>query len=403
MNPRWFTSRTVRHARNMRRHVRKIVAAQRDLLSPQAVQAVQTVLDQLRQAERSAPSRADLLRQMENVETVANKWLKSHPHPSLRENVEVFLVAIAVAMGIRTFFLQPFKIPTGSMQPTLFGITSTPDFSRGPGFPTELRPNPDFDIPNPVSRFLTFWYRGVSYTHVVAKSDGALTEVRKPLRFLLFNLYQRFRVGDDWYQVWFPVDDLLARAGLVSPGPYPQPSPKVFKKGEDLMKIKVVSGDHLFVDRLSYNFRRPRRGDIVVFETKGVNHPMVPTNQYYIKRLVGLSGEHLRIGSDQHLVIDGKRLDASTPGFERVYNFRPDAGPYEYFGHMQAGELSDDNRELVIRTNYCVVMGDNTRSSLDSRYFGDIDQKYVIGKSFFVYWPLGAQDGQPSRFGCGTR
>ena len=61
---------------------------------------------------------------MENLEKAANKWLKPYPNAAWRENVEVLLVALAVAMGIRTFFLQPFKIPTGSMQPTLFGVTS---------------------------------------------------------------------------------------------------------------------------------------------------------------------------------------------------------------------------------------------------------------------------------------
>src|SRR4030095_12780250 len=56
------------------------------------------------------------------------------PHAWLRENVEVFLVAIVVALGVRTYFLQPFTIPTGSMQPTLNGIVfhdtkeSTPNF-----------------------------------------------------------------------------------------------------------------------------------------------------------------------------------------------------------------------------------------------------------------------------------
>ena len=57
------------------------------------------------------------------LETTANKWLKPYPNAVWRENIEVFLVAIVIAMGIRTFFVQPFKIPTGSMQPTLFGNT----------------------------------------------------------------------------------------------------------------------------------------------------------------------------------------------------------------------------------------------------------------------------------------
>jgi len=57
------------------------------------------------------------------LEKTANKWLKPYPNSALRENIEVALVAIAVAMAIRTFFLQPFKIPTGSMQPTLYGVT----------------------------------------------------------------------------------------------------------------------------------------------------------------------------------------------------------------------------------------------------------------------------------------
>ncbi len=56
---------------------------------------------------------------MDGLEKAANKWLKPYPNATIRENVEVLLVALAVAMGIRTFFLQPFKIPTGSMQPTL--------------------------------------------------------------------------------------------------------------------------------------------------------------------------------------------------------------------------------------------------------------------------------------------
>ncbi|MEI9864457.1 MAG: S26 family signal peptidase [Limisphaerales bacterium] len=70
---------------------------------------------------------------MEELEFAANKWIKPYPHSAWRENIEVLLVALSVAMAIRTFFLQPFKIPTGSMQPTLYGVNSEPDFSRAMG------------------------------------------------------------------------------------------------------------------------------------------------------------------------------------------------------------------------------------------------------------------------------
>src|SRR5688572_12178654 len=127
-NLNWYLSRTVRHATHMRKHVWKILSAQRDLLSPQAVGAVTTALDEIQVACDGKLDRKAVRDQMANLETVANKWLKAYPHAALRENIEVLLVAIAVAMGIRTFIAQPFKIPTGSMQPTLYGVTSNPDF-----------------------------------------------------------------------------------------------------------------------------------------------------------------------------------------------------------------------------------------------------------------------------------
>ena len=83
---------------------------------------------------------------MQSLETAANKWLKPYPNAAWRENIEVLLVAIAVAMAIRTFFIQPFKIPTGSMQPTLFGITQENLIGRD-----------DVVIPNPLAGFFTFW------------------------------------------------------------------------------------------------------------------------------------------------------------------------------------------------------------------------------------------------------
>src|SRR5437660_2186874 len=145
---RWFLSSTVRQANAMRKHVQKILDSQRDILQPNAVQPVSAALTDLRGAVSAGAEKAVLLEKMENLEKVANDWLKPYPNAAWRENIEVLLVALAVAMAIRTFFLQPFKIPTGSMQPTLFGVTSFPDFSHSSQTPvtdgTRVDPPPFF-------------------------------------------------------------------------------------------------------------------------------------------------------------------------------------------------------------------------------------------------------------------
>src|SRR5438309_2005349 len=161
----WFLSKTVRQAAAMGKHVQKILNHQRDILLPQAVDGVQVAMRDLKKAVDEQADIATLEKQMEKLEKAANKWLKPYPHPAWRENLEVLLVALTVAMGIRTFFLQPFKIPTGSMQPTLYGVTSVPDFSHGPYEPW-MQPEPtNFDIPTGLQR-VREWFEGVSYLHL---------------------------------------------------------------------------------------------------------------------------------------------------------------------------------------------------------------------------------------------
>src|SRR5579864_2494523 len=122
MTLNWFTSKTVREGTAMRKHVKKLLQHQRDILSPKAISEVEAAMKDVQDAIVANADKAALEKKMEGLEKAANQWIKPYPNATYRENVEVLLVALAVAMAIRTFFLQPFKIPTASMQPTLNGI-----------------------------------------------------------------------------------------------------------------------------------------------------------------------------------------------------------------------------------------------------------------------------------------
>jgi signal peptidase I len=434
---RWLTSKTVREALTVHKHYRRLLAAQIDLLSPAAIGAVQAKLNELMAAVKEGHTgRINIA--ADELQVAAEKWLRVYPNAAWRENVEVLLVALAVAMGIRTFFLQPFKIPTGSMQPTLFGVNSTPDY--GPVFlldrlgaePAAIRKAYDQQmqiqkamvIPTGLER-VKQWFEGISYVHVVAQNDGVVKKISPMSKALIFNIKQTFWIGntnddstDVQYTMWFPPDygesDLITRAGLF-PGRY-------YHKGEDVVKMAAHAGDHLFVDRLTYNFRKPGRGEIAVFETKDIQNSRMEQDQFYIKRLVVLPGEHVQIGDDRHVRINGQRLDASTPHFANVYGFDPNKPPHEsqFSGHLndtEADKYGINTRpwielapnfpdEDTMYTNVLyengqpiesyMVFGDNTCNSFDSRYWGPFPARNVIGKSFFVYWPI------TPRFGWGN-
>ena len=412
---RWFFSSTVRQACAVRKHVYHLLCAQRDVLTPPAIGGVILAMNALQAAIAEGANIGKIRIKMDELDFAANKWLKPYPNAMWRENVEVILVAVAVAMAIRTFFVQPFKIPTGSMQPTLFGVISK-NYLLHDG----LRSEADFKIPTGWER-VREWFEGISYVHVVAQSDGAIDSISPMTHFLIFNIKQTLWIGGQPQTIWFPPDygeqSLAVRAGW-EPG-------HVYHKGEDVVKIQVAAGDHLFVDRLSYNFRKPQRGDIIVFATAGVPEDRraavgMPGDQFYIKRLVGLGGETLALAPDYevtgapqfggqavpvgHLVVDGQPLSASTPHFENLYSFSgvplgTKTLQYQdnrYYGHALIRALGP-GREFQVSTNHLFVMGDNTMNSLDSRFWGDFPAASSIGKSFFVYWPI------TKRFGWGNQ
>ncbi|HEY3932956.1 MAG TPA: signal peptidase I [Verrucomicrobiae bacterium] len=423
---RWLFSKTIREAVAMRKHVQRLLNAQRDILSPQAIAAIQLKINELNTAIAEKANAGKIRIKTEELQFAAEKWLKPYPNAVWRENVEVLLVALAVAMAIRTFFIQPFKIPTGSMQPTLYGVTSEPDFSAitieaenaeaygrlddtlkaklQAAAQAQLKLQNSIIIPTGLER-IKEWFEGYSYVHVVAQNDGELQAVNPPFKILIFNIKQTLVIGGVAHTIWFPPDygeaALQYRAGL-SRGHF-------YHKGDDVVKMRSHAGDHLFVDRFTYNFRKPERGEIIVFATQGIDSlPQSEQGTFYIKRLVGLGGETLSIKQDGevqnvprmgtvpigHLVVNGEPLSASTPHFENLYAFanthEGQAAAYQdnqYYEHGMLEGLAPGN-SFQVESNHYFVMGDNTMNSSDSRYWGDFSSDHVIGKSFFVYWPI---------------
>jgi signal peptidase I len=400
MKIHWFLSRKVRQAYDVCDFVRKRINEQKDILKPEHRKALETAVADLKTAALDKKSNDEIQRHLDNVEKVAGNYLIPYPAAGWRENFEVLLVAIAVAMAIRTFFLQPFKIPTGSMQPTLYGVEWEP-IGKYPGF---------------FQRVFSACVRGEFYHKLEAEADGTLVSLSAPKSFFRMVNRQQITVAYEIngqtvtkdHLLWFSPDDpsRMIEAQQLRPG-------RRFQKGEYILNIKEVAGDHLFVDRLTYNFRRPKRGEIIVFRTKGIYD--LPQDQFYIKRLVALGNERVRIGNDQHTYINNERLDASTQHFENVFTFPPEPRRNHYFGHVNGmvalrvdpryGTLSprfpDEKTEFVVRPNHYLVFGDNTLHSLDSRNWGDLPEENVIGKSFFVYWPISNHGN--SRFGWSHR
>ena len=160
---------------------------------------------------------------------------------------------------------------------------------------------------------------------------------------------------------------LLIQALLVKPYRIPSES----------MENTLLIGDRVLVDRISWRFSEPERGDVVVF------HPPAP-GPVLIKRIVGMPGDALTL-RDGAVYVDGQRL--SEPYVRRADD-RPE--PTEPF---------DTGLPWALRQPYKVpvgsyfLMGDNRTDSDDSRHFGPVARGKLVGRAFARYWPPGRIGG----------
>jgi signal peptidase I len=119
--------------------------------------------------------------------------------------------------------------------------------------------------------------------------------------------------------------------------------------------------ERIFINKLVYKLEPIERGDIVVF------HPPFNPSESYIKRVIGISGDRVRIVDGQVYVNGNAIKEPYVPG--------------EYFDFQSMAQTT-------VPPHSYFLLGDHRSLSKDSRNFGAVDQSYIYGKAVFVYWPV---------------
>lgn len=350
---------------------------------------------------------------------------KIYPLSSLTDNVETVIVVGIIALGVRSFFFQPFKIPTNSMYPTFYGMTPYV-------YPAESA------SPNALEKVWRFVKLGASHYEILAPEDGEfLLEMNSPENPQKYSgMFSCDMEYSKILGVWptakrkysllygqknidietpadFPIDSVIMHTfGMVESddmgsfwescrekGRVIKKGGRLFlkignfKKGERVLGFDILTGDMLFADRVTYNFRKPKVGESIVFMTRycegmTLRNGGIPDDKYYIKRLVGEGGDVLEV-KNSTLYRNGNPIE----GAEAFEKNAMQAGLYK--GYKNEGELQEGSSVKVLPKHY-YAMGDNSANSLDSRFWGQMPQKALVGKSIIISYPFTARWG-PSK------
>ena len=391
-----------KQAKELLQAANKVYHYRRDRLSEAQLDELTRVVEEVqRRRSESTDGSGALQDALERLDAVLRKvGGKIYPKTFWNDNLEVGLVAAILVIGVRTFFFQPFIIPTNSMYPTYSGMNAVV-YDQAE------------EAPNPVEKLFRLATLGARHKSVTAETSG---QVHIPVRvgenggisfyveqvkgrkfFVLPTVRARytFLVDEQPHTLTVPAEfdmrtaldrafDLESGELRRIPGETRMALLELDRRveaGDDILRFDITLGDALFVDRLSYHFRRPQVGDPFVFRTNDIPGAMAgDVEKYYIKRLAGTGGETLEI-RDGQLLVDGVPRD-EVAAFERNA-----AREGEYGGYVNVGQL-EEGRQMVVPEDFFVALGDNSGNSKDSRYWGFVPEKSVIGKAFFIYYPF---------------
>lgn len=152
---------------------------------------------------------------------------------------------------------------------------------------------------------------------------------------------------------------------------------QAFKIPTGSMRMTLLEGDAILVNKFLYGakvpftdirlpaVREPKRGDVVVFV-----YPQDPKKDF-IKRMIATQGETVEIKNGT-IYIDDKPL--TEPPFNKIY-------------YYNRGSYAEADKKITVPADSYFVMGDNSASSQDSRYWGFVPKKNMLGKAIVIYWP----------------
>ena len=405
------------NARNWLELADKVWHYRRDQLNDAETRELRARIEGLRQQVTAREEAAKLKLGIEALEPVLQRLGgKVYPKTALVENVEFFLIAAIVIIGIRTYFVQPFKIPTNSMWPSYYGMT--PEVFHRPseesgfltralsyviyGTTTRVDAPDDGEVVIPV--YPTIDGAQIPYSGVPGRSWLVFPTTLKEYTLLVGKQPVTVRVPADFDFEWTVRDAFFPNAvsshesarvdlarnlaaqkeKITAMGGQVQflRTGKHVRKGERVMAFDIATGDQLFVDRMSYHFVRPSVGDGFVFNTKNIAvDPDKPhMEQYYIKRLVGLPGDTLEI-KNFTLYRNGRPIEGAA-AFAK--NARRDG---DYVGYRNLRGLAV-GQTMTVPPDGFLALGDNSANSADGRYWGFVPAKDAVGRPLFIYFPF---------------
>ena len=404
----------------------KFLNYKRDLLEPDRVDEIESRRADLKSAiksnDKDAAKEAGKL-----LEKTCQQALPKYRSPNaFQENIEVFFVAIVVALGIRAYFLQPFRIPTNSMYPALNGITGAAKLEKEwPSLPVRIVQQAThgrnyFSLTakgeSRIAKiqdgtFMHFFPRvTVKFTNGQTESfSGSATALEQAGLTKFYDNLVKTQDPSTWAKIKRNSIDIRSDIyfrGTHNTGPAIYPKYTI-ASGTKVLEGYTESGDLILVDKVSYHFRSPKQDEVFVFDTRGIKHiedsnrrNNIPPS-HYIKRLIATPGQHVSIQPVEHenpdypsggiIVRDGQ--NATDPGITRVQSLKDGFNGYRHkappFYPPFITDIHLDYKPSTGLSEYW-AMGDNSYKSSDSRVWGSVKEYNVVGPAFISLWPFGS-------------